>query len=107
MAKTQIFILMEVISMFDAFTTKDRTFIVDEKDVTLVLTILNEIGVGPEYEIYKNDEDDELKWSIGFISSDNVYGHVVDNLNEKGNLTLKCKGQKAEIYFNRKEEEES
>ena len=41
MAKTQIFILMEVIGMFDAFTAKDRTFIVDEKDVTLVLTILN------------------------------------------------------------------
>lgn len=68
---------------------KDRKFIVNEKDVTAVVTVVNKHR--RSYEIETNNcgwADEPEKWFIAFEACDEEYGHIVDELNKLGKFSL-------------------
>lgn len=68
---------------------ESRKFIVDEKDVTTVITVVNEHRRG--YEVETNNcgwADTPEKWFIAFDACDEEYGHIVADLNKLGSFKL-------------------
>lgn len=68
---------------------KDRKFIVNEKDVTAVITVVNKHR--RSYEIETNNcgwADEPEKWFIAFDACDEEYGHIVADLNKLGSFKL-------------------
>lgn len=83
------------------FTNKRRTFIVEEKDVTTVLGVINrkrrqfDCCVG---NCGWNNEDSE--WFIMFHDTDKMYGSIVKELQKIGELTVDVRpGEKVVLVF--------
>ena len=72
------------------FIEKTRTFIVEEKDVTTVLSLIGlEAGVYRYViENLKQENDSDNGWLIEFTCTERKYGAVVKSLTEIGTITL-------------------
>lgn len=82
-----------------------REFIVDEKDVTMVIGVINnEITfldkIVLDYSVGKFDEDDmdDNRWFIRFTSMKGRYQEIVKYLAKMGKLTIE---DDAFVYFRR------
>lgn len=82
-----------------------RSFIIDEKDVTTVLGVINRNHkIVSELSVGNCGWGDglEKKWFIHFYATDKTYGNIVKGLKDIGTLTLdvRPKGQ-VDICFER------
>lgn len=71
------------------WNVRSREFIVDEKDVTTVVTIINKHR--RSYEVKTNNcgwAEEPSKWFVMFDAGDEEYGHIVDELNKLGTFRL-------------------
>lgn len=83
---------------------RSKHFIVDEKDVTTVITVINEHR--NDYEMRVNNcgwAEEPNKWFIHFDVSDEAYGRIVDDLNKLGTFRLNVSPnfRKVDLYFER------
>ena len=68
---------------------KKHDFIVNEEDVTSVLTVINKHR--RDYYVRANNcgwADEPNKWFVMFEACDEEYGHIVDELNKLGKFRL-------------------
>lgn len=86
------------------FYQKKRNLIVDEADVTLVLTAINDHQgfFSNDNKIVRNCgwESDPSKWVIKFNASDREWGSMAEDLNNIGEITVKVKPSgTTDLYF--------
>ncbi len=89
--------------MFNYFMKKTHMFIVEEKDVTTVLAVINKHRRYYDTRVGNCGWAEEPnKWFIGFDMRDKYYGEVVRDLNEIGNFKLDVRpaGQ-VDLIFNK------
>lgn len=80
---------------------KQREFIVEEKDVTTVLNVVNREMWTFDYRIGNCGWADETtKWFIIFDMNDKHYGNVINDLNDIGafRLSIRPSGQ-VDLYY--------
>lgn len=92
--------------MFSGMVSKTREFIVEEKDVTMVLDVINKHR--KTFNLYVGNcgwADTPNKWFISFDAKDKNYGKIINELNEMGTfkLDVRPKGQ-VDLWFTRKDE---
>lgn len=82
-------------------TNKNRTFIVEEKDVTTVLGVISRKRRQFDYRVGNCSWDDEdTKWFIMFHDTDKMYGSIVKELQQIGELTVEVRpGDKVVLVF--------
>lgn len=86
------------------FKKKMREFIVDEKDVTAVITVINKHRRYADMSVGNCGWAEEPeKWFIIFHEYDKVYGQIVDELNKIGTFRLNVSPSftEVELYFER------
>lgn len=86
------------------FKKKFREFIVDEKDVTAVITVINKHRRCADMKVGRCGWVEEPeKWFIMFDEYDKAYGHIVDELNKLGTFRLNVSPSftEVELYFER------
>lgn len=83
------------------FTTKTRNFIVDEKDVTTILDIINRKRRQFDYQVGSCGwSDDTAQWFIMFHATDKVYGDIVRELMTIGKLNVDVRpGGQVDLVF--------
>lgn len=89
---------------------KEREFIVEEKDVTTVLIIVNQHRSLYRYLSVGNcgwGDGEESKWFIAFDTTDKKYGKIIKDLLEIGELKTKVRPNEkyVDLYFERKKTE--
>lgn len=84
-----------------AFIKKRREFIVEEKDVTTVLSAINLTTRYTNYRIGSCGwEDNPNKWFIMFHATDKKYGEVMKSLIEIGKFTADVRpGGEVDLWF--------
>ena len=83
------------------FIKKEREFIVEEKDVTSVLTVVNREAKFISYHIgncgWANHPN---KWFITFYATDKKYGRIMKGLTENGKFTVDVRpGGQVDLWF--------
>jgi hypothetical protein len=89
--------------MFNIFTKKPHEFIIEEKDVTTVLAVINNHRKSFETELGNCGWAEEpSKWFIMVYLRDKDYGKVIEELNKIGTfkLDVRPKGQ-VDLCFER------
>lgn len=86
------------------WNVRSREFIVDEKDVTTVVTVVNKHR--RSYEVETNNcgwAKEPTKWFVAFDACDEEYGHIVDELNKLGTFRLNVSPSftQVKLYFER------
>lgn len=86
---------------------ESREFIVEEKDVTTVLTTINQ-HTKFQHLLVGNcgwGEGEESKWYVVFDASNKQYGKIVADLSELGEFRLNVRPSKnrTDVYFERVE----
>lgn len=90
------------------FYQKRRNLVVEEKDVTTVLTVINQHQgfFSNDNKIVKNCgwENDPSKWVIKFNASEREWGRMAEDLHKLGDITVKVKPSgTTDLYFTRGE----
>lgn len=90
---------------------KEHVLIMNEKEVTTVLSTINRNRKMFDYVYvdYLNDADDIDKWYIRFKAFDKSWTNILDTLNRLGTITIKVKSDGKDklhehIYFERRGE---
>ncbi len=90
--------------MLSIFKNDSREFILEEKDVTTVLEVINSnYKTAPRLSVGNCGwADDPTKWFIIFNANDKIYGKVVKSLKEIGELKLDVRpGGQVDVCFER------
>lgn len=90
------------------FNNKRRILIVEESDVTTVLTVINR-----HQGFFSNNDklaencgwkNEPSKWYVRFYASDREWGRIAGDLSKLGNINVNVTpGGATELYFTRKE----
>lgn len=90
--------------MFEFLKQDVHEFIVEEKDVTIVLGVINSHRRGSEFSVGNCGWNEApTKWFINFDSTDEQYGHIVDELNKLGAFELNVSPDftRVDLYYKR------
>ena len=90
--------------MLSIFKNDSREFILEEKEVTTVIEVINSNYKIPSRVLVGNCRwaDDPTKWFIIFNANDKIYGKVVKSLKELGELKLDVRpGGRVDVCFER------
>ena len=86
---------------------ESREFIVEEKDVTTVLTAINQHTKFQQVSVGNCGwgDGEESKWYVIFDASNKQYGSIVADLSELGDFRLNVRPSKkqTDVYFERNE----
>ena len=90
------------------FNNKRRYLIVEEIDVTTVLTVINrhQSILGNNEKLTGNCgwKNDPTKWYVRFYASDKQWGKIAGELSKLGNITVKVTPSGAtELHYKRNE----
>ena len=80
---------------------KYRSFIVEEKDVTTILKIVNHHRNTCDCYVGNcNWNDDRSKWFIHFYATDKIYGQIVKDMKKIGKFNVEVRpGGQVDIMF--------
>lgn len=86
------------------FYQKRRTLVVEEKDVTTVLTAINQHQgfFSNDSKIVRNCgwENEPEKWVVKFNASEREWGRMAEDLHKLGEITVKVKPSgTTDLYF--------
>lgn len=89
------------------FRQKSRHLIMDEKDVTTVISAINK---GHQYQFMSGNCGwalEPTKWFIIFKANDKQYGEVLKNLKKTGEFHIEVSpnSRQVDLYFERRETE--